>query len=255
MELFGRRIALNCSILVPGRTRLEQPAVAAGAGFDAVEFWWPFDGPEVDDDELAAFARALDRAGTELVAVNLFGGDLAAGDRGITSVPGAEKAFRAALGSALRLADLTGVRVLHSLYGNRVPGTDPAVQDDLGAANLAWAAGRAADAGIRLVVEPLSGIAAYPLRTCADVLAVLDRVGRPDVQLLADVYHLATNGDDPARVIEHHVDRIGHVQLADAPGRGAPGTGTLPLGAYVRRLTALGYRGAVALEHLPVPTR
>jgi hydroxypyruvate isomerase len=103
-----------------------------------------------------------------------------------------------------------------------------------------------------VVLEPLSGVAAYPLKTAADAFAVADRV--PRVALLFDLYHLAVNGDDIAAVIEHHADRIGHVQIADAPGRHEPGTGEVPLRQHLAALDAAGYAGWVGLEYVPSTT-
>ena len=97
----------------------------------------------------------------------------------------------------------------------------------------------------------MSGAPAYPLLTAADALAVIDRTGEPNVALLADLYHLAVNGDDVDKVIADHTDRIGHVQIADAPGRNEPGTGSLPLLAQLTDLRAAGYDGWVGLEYKP----
>ncbi len=97
-------------------------------------------------------------------------------------------------------------------------------------------------------MEPLSGVPGYPLRTAADVIAVLDRVGMPTVRMLADLYHLTVNGDDLARVIEAYTERIGHVQIADAPGRALPERG-IDFHGHLTHLAARGYRGHVSLEY------
>jgi hydroxypyruvate isomerase len=84
---------------------------------------------------------------------------------------------------------------------------------------------------------------------------VIDRVQAaydvPNLGLLADLYHLAVNGDDVDRVIADHTDRVAHVQIADAPGRNEPGTGTLPLDQQLSALAANGYTGWVGLEYKP----
>ena len=109
-----------------------------------------------------------------------------------------------------------------------------------------------------MLVEPVSGADRYPLRTAADALAVIDRVQAaydvPNLGLLADLYHLAVNGDDVDRVIAEHTDRVAHVQIADAPGRNEPGTGTLPLDQQLSALAAQGYDGWVGLEYKPSTT-
>jgi hydroxypyruvate isomerase len=95
----------------------------------------------------------------------------------------------------------------------------------------------------------------YPLLTAADALGIIDRVrqehGVDNLGLLADLYHLAVNGDDVDKVVAEHTDRIAHVQIADAPGRNEPGTGTLPLDEQLAALEAGGYAGWVGLEYKP----
>ena len=108
--------------------------------------------------------------------------------------------------------------------------------------------------GATVLVEPVSGPKPYPLRTAADALAVVDRVraaGAANVGFLCDVYHLATNGDDIDAVLRDHAADIAHVQIADVPGRGEPGTGTLDIVGWLHALRDRGYRGRVSLEYKP----
>ncbi len=122
--------------------------------------------------------------------------------------------------------------------------------------NLRLAAQGVAGIGGTVLVEPVSGSPRYPLLTAADVAAVIDRVtadgGPGNIGLLADLYHLAVNGDDVDAAIATYTGKPGgvaHVQIADAPGRGAPGTGDLPLDRQLADLEAAGYRGWVGLEY------
>ena len=103
-----------------------------------------------------------------------------------------------------------------------------------------------------MLLEPVSGADAYPLKTAADVLAVIDQVkaaGADNIALLADFYHLSVNGDDVDAVIRDHAPDFGHVQIADAPGRGQPGSGELPIAQWIRDAEAGGYDGWVGLEY------
>jgi hydroxypyruvate isomerase len=241
------RWSVNCSILLTDLPLLQRPGAARAAGFDAVEFWWPFASPVPTDAVVDRFARAVEAAGLHLALLNLHGGDMAAGERGIVSRPGRDGEFADHLDVVAGLVTRLGIGVVHALYGNRIDGVDPAEQDEIGAERLA----AAADAlGCPVVVEPLSGLPCYPLRTAADVLVVLERVARPEVRLLADLYHLTVNGDDVAAVIAAHTPRIGHVQIADAPGRHEPGTGEIPIAAHLAALTSAGYAGYVGLEYV-----
>ncbi|MGE3288533.1 MAG: hydroxypyruvate isomerase family protein [Pseudonocardia sp.] len=248
------RYLVNCSILCTDLPVLQRPAAARAAGFEAVEFWWPFAQAVPADPEVDRFEAAVRDAGVALVGLNFFAGDMPAGDRGIVSWPGREAEFRDAVDVAVGIGERLGVRVLNALYGNRLPDTDPARQDELARENLRTAAAAAARIGATVVVEPLSGADRYPLRTADDVVTVLDdlaRAGAGNVGLLADLYHLAVNGEDVGRAITRHRDRIAHVQIADAPGRGEPGTGGLPLSAWIDDLDRGGHQGHVGLEYVP----
>lgn len=244
------RYAANLSILFTELPVLERPAAARAAGFGAVEFWWPFASAVPAREELDAFAIAVQNAGVQLIGLNFFAGDMAAGDRGLVSWVGHEAEYRETVAVAVELADRLGCRSFNALYGNRIDGVEPRAQDELALVNLASAAEAAAGIGAQLVLEPLSGANRYPLRTVADALAVLDALGRDNVRLLADLYHLAVNGDDLA-ALPKHIDRIGHVQIADAPGRHQPGTGSLDLAGHLTDLETAGYAGYVGVEYVP----
>jgi hydroxypyruvate isomerase len=248
---FRARFLVNCSILFPGMPLLRRPQAARDAGFDAIEFWWPFDSPVPSDAEVDAFVGAVGDAGVQLAALNFAGGDMAAGERGLMSDPLQRSAFRDNVDVAVGIADRLGTRMFNALYGNRLTGHDPHAQDDLAADNLAHAAHVAAGIDAVLLLEPLSGIPDYPVRTAADAVAVINRVGIGNIRLLADLYHLRVNGEDLEAVIDGHIGDIGHVQIADAPGRGAPGTGWIDIAGRLRQLHELGYRGYVSLEYAP----
>ncbi|MEU7818840.1 TIM barrel protein [Pseudonocardia sp. NPDC049154] len=243
------RHALNCSIVLNHLPLLERPRAAADAGFDAVEFWWPFPTAAPSDAEVERFARAVEDAGVQLVGLNFAAGDMPAGDRGLVSWPGREQEFRDSVAVAVGLGERLGTRIFNALYGNRIDGRTG--QDELAAENLAHAAKEAERLGASVVVEPLSGADRYPIRTAAQAVAVLDRVGAPNLGLLADLYHLAVNGEDLDAVIARYADRIAHVQLADAPGRHEPGTGELDFDRLLSALDTAGYRGRTALEYVP----
>ncbi|MFL6272296.1 MAG: hydroxypyruvate isomerase family protein [Actinomycetes bacterium] len=249
---------VNCSILFSELPLLERPAAAKEAGFDAVEFWWPFTVAVPPDAEVEAFVHAVGDAGVRLVGLNFFAGDMPGGDRGLVSWPARSGEFRDNVEVTVGIGERLGCRAFNALYGNRVEGADPAAQGDLAVENLAFAGRAAARIGGTALVEPVSGAPRYPLRTAADAVGVIDRVagetGVGNLGLLCDLYHLAVNGDDLDRVITTYGDRVAHVQIADAPGRHEPGTGTLDLDRYLGALTAAGYRGWVGLEYVPSRT-
>ena len=242
------RYDVNVSILLTELPLLQRPQAARDAGFAAIECWWPFDVAVPPDRDVDAFVGAVRDAGVQLVSLNAYGGDLAAGERGLASLPGREAEFRDNLDVAVALLDELDCPTLHVLHGKR-DGSDPARQDELAVQHLRLAVDSARRATV--VVEALSGDERYPVRTAADALRVLDRVG-PDARFLCDVYHLSVNGEDPVAVVRRHADRIGHVQVADAPGRHQPGTGTVDVAGCLAALEDVGYSGWVGLEYTPL---
>lgn len=240
----------NCSILFTEVPLLERPAAARAAGFDAVEFWWPFATAAPPDAEVAGFVRAIRDAGVQLVGLNLAAGDMPAGERGLVSWPGREQELADSVAVAVGIAAELGTSVFNALYGLRLDGVPPQEQDELALANLHHAAQAASAVGARVLLEPVSGAPRYPLRTAADVVGVLDQLD-VRVDLLLDVYHLSVNGDHVGAAIDAHADRIGHVQIADAPGRHEPGSGALDLDSHLQHLERAGYDGWVGLEYSP----
>jgi hydroxypyruvate isomerase len=258
METHGLAFDVNCSILFTELPLLERPAAAAAAGFDAVEFWWPFgDDPVPGDREVDAFLAAIGDAGVALAGLNFAAGNLAEGHRGWLSQPANSVAFRDNIQACVGIAERAGCRVLNALYGNRVDGMTEAEQDGLALANLTIAAQAAAGAGATVVIEALNGYESprYPLLSAASAVAVVDKVqeasGLANVAFLADLYHLGRMGEDLAGVLARHRDKIGHVQIADVPGRGAPGTGETDFGPLFALLAGQGYAGRVGLEYKP----
>ncbi|HEY2062371.1 hydroxypyruvate isomerase family protein [Amycolatopsis sp. NBC_01480] len=241
----------NLSILFTELPLLERAPAARAAGFTAVEFWWPFDAADPRPVEVERFVRSIEQAGVQLTGLNFFAGDMAAGERGLVSWVGREAEFAVSLTIALGIAERLGCRSFNALYGNRIEGVEPSEQDELALVQLGTAAEAAAGIGAQLVLEPLSGMPSHPLKTAADAVAVLDKLGRDNVRLLVDLYHLAVNGDDLDAVIAEHTPRTGHVQIADAPGRHQPGTGELDLEGYLEKLQAAGYDGHVGIEYKP----
>ncbi len=258
MQDHGLRYLANCSMLFTEQPLLQRPRAAKDAGFDAVEFWWPWpEQPTPGDAEVAAFVSAVRDAGVQLVGLNFFAGDLAGPDCGVLSIPDRAAQFRDNLDVAVGIGEQLGVSAFNALYGNRVDGVAPEDQDQLGREMLGRAADAAASIGATVLVEPVSGPKPYPLRTGADAAAVVQAVrgeGHANVGFLCDLFHLANNGDDVAAAIAAYSDKTAHVQIADCPGRGEPGTGQLDLDGLLGDLAARGYDGWVGLEYKPTTT-
>lgn len=240
---------VNSSILLTDLPLIDRPQAVASAGFTRAEFWWPFPTPTPTDAEIQEFVAALKNAGVQLTGLNFYAGDMPGGERGVLSQPARSEEFRANIDAVVKIARATGCTAFNALYGNRLDGEDAAEQDRVGVENLQRAADAVAPLGGVVLLEPVSGTEAYPLKTAADALAIIEKVGRDNVKLLADFYHLAVNGDDVERVIEDHAADFGHIQIADNPGRNEPGTGELPLEKWIDRSRELGYHGVIGLEY------
>ena len=192
---------------------------------------------------------AIRDAGVQLSGLNFFAGDMPAGDRGLVSWVGREAEFRDNIDVVVGIGDQLGCRAFNALYGLRSDDVAAEAADELGVENLRLAADRIARIDGTVLLEPVSGAPAYPLKTAADAIAVIERVGADNVKLLADFYHLAVNGDDVAAVVAQHATDFGHIQIADDPGRGQPGSGELPLDDWLAGASAGGYQGYVGLEY------
>ena len=247
----------NCSLLFTEEPLLRRPAAARAAGFGAVEFWWPFATPVPADREVDAFVAAVEEAGVALVGLNFFAGDLAGPDCGVLSIPGRAGQFRDNIDVVAGIGGRLGVRGFNALYGNRVDGVDPDAQDELAAESITLAAKAVAGFGGTVLIEPVSGreaLSAAHGRRRGGRGPARRAAGAANVGYLCDLYHLASNGDDIDAAIDAHTDLAAHVQIADAPGRGEPGSGQLDLDRYLAALAGRGYRGWVSLEYKPTGT-
>jgi len=258
-DWLDQRWTVNLSILFTDLPLTERPAAAAALGFDAAELWWTLDGPTPPEKELDAVRRAFSDAGVQLTGLNFDAGNMAGGDKGLVCRPADRQRFRDNIAVAVELANSLGCRALNALYGNRPADVPVEVQDQLALENLVLAAHAAAGIGAVVLVEALNAPEApqYGLLSSADAVAVVDAVnevtGLGNAKFLADLYHLARGGEDPAKAVDAYADRIGHVQLADNPGRGYPGSGSLDFPALLGRLDAVGYQGYIGLEYKALP--
>lgn len=256
MRYRGHRLSANVSLLFAELPYIDRFAAAREAGFELVESWWPFAVPDPDPDLVDAFVTAIDKADVSLSALNFFAGDMAAGQRGLACVPDRQDELAANVEVVVRIAERTGCRQFNLLYGQLDDRWSRAEQEDTAVAAISSAAAAVAAVGGTVLLEPLSkGLnGAYPLLTADDVGALLGGPLRqvPNVSLLFDTFHLGNNGTDLVAAASELGGGLAHVQIADSPGRGEPGTGRLPLDATLDALRRAGYGGVVACEYRPV---
>jgi hydroxypyruvate isomerase len=241
------KFCANVSTLFKEVAFLDRFERAARAGFRAVEFWWPA-GESLDE-----VASAIDDAGVEVALMNFDAGDMPSGDRGLAGVPERSAEFRANVPVALELAQRIGAPRLNALVGLEQSPSTREAQLAHGAENVAWAAEEAASIGADVTIEPVNRYDNGPvlLSTTREAIAFMDAVDRPNVRLQYDVFHMQRSEGNLASTIRELAPRIGHIQVADAPGRGEPGTGEIHYPYVLDAIEATGYDGWIGLEYNP----
>lgn len=246
------KIAANISMLFTELPLLERIGAAAAAGFDGVEVQFPYEVPA------ALFQEALERSGMPLVLFNLPAGDLMSGGSGLAAVPARQAEFDAALREALAYAAMVRPMCVNVLPG-RLPG---GVSREQALATLTTNLRKAAEAfrmlGIRVLSEAINPLdmPGFLINTPEHLDGLLRAVDHPNCLAQFDLYHMARQGLDIEAGIHLLAGRIGHVQFADCPGRGEPGSGVLDFPALLVCLSSAPYSGWMGAEYkASVPMR
>jgi len=226
---------------------LERFGRAKDAGFAAVECWWP------SGEDLALVELAVSESGLRVTGLNFDAGDMPAGDRGLLADPDRQAVFRENVPVALGIAGRLDCRYLNALVGLRLPAVS--LEDQLGLAreNVAWAADQAAAQDAVILIEALNTFenGPYLLSSTKAAAEFIRSVGRPNVKLQYDVYHMQRMEGNLTTSLRKHLPDIAHVQVADSPGRGEPGTGEIHYPYLFRQLEEMGYEGYIGLEYRP----
>jgi hydroxypyruvate isomerase len=241
------RLAANLSMMFNEVPFLDRFAAARKAGFDAVEFLFPYEFPA------AELRRRLDDNGLTQALFNMPPGDWAKGDRGVASLPGRQGEFREGVKLALEYAAALNCKLVHAMAGIVPQGVSLVTAGSLYAANLAWAAEQAIAGGVKLAIEPINhrDMPGFFLNTEAQGAAVVEAIGRDRIGLQFDVYHCQTTEGDITKRMEALLPVIVHMQIADVPARNEPGTGEIGWKYVFKRMDELGYAGWVGCEYRP----
>ncbi len=244
------RFAANLTMLfteVPFLDRFER---AAQAGFKAVEFLFPY---AFSAEETKA---RLDAHGLQLVLHNLPAGNWDGGDRGIACQPERVDEFRSGVATAIRYAGVLGVTQLNCLAGKAPAGVSDALLRQTFVDNLRFAAQALKQAGLRLLIEPINtfDIPGFYLNRTAQALSILHEVGADNLFVQYDIYHAQRMEGELAATLQKHLAQIGHIQLADNPGRNEPGSGEINYTFLLAHLDRIGYDGWVGCEYKPATT-
>lgn len=243
--------AANLSMLWDGLPLARRCERASKAGFGAIELWWP------GAAEAAQLPALTARWNVRLALLNFDAGDMAAGDRGLAGDPSRRDVLRANVPQALVIARACGCPRLNLLLGLRREEYSLEEQMDCAADNVTWAAGLAAQAGCEVMIEATNPMDHGPvlLTTTAAAAAFIARVGRPNVRLQYDVYHMQRTEGDLVTTMNAYWPLIGHIQVADVPGRHEPGTGEINYPFVLDHIASQGYQGAIGLEYRPSTPR
>ena len=241
------RFCANLTMMFNEHAFLDRFAAAAKAGFQAVEFLFPYDHPAAD------IRARLDDNGLQQILFNMPPGDWSAGERGLASLPGRSDAFRDGVKRALDYATVFETKRLHCMAGVVPPGVAHGTAASLYAANLTWACEQAKAAGVLVVIEPINhrDMPGFFLNTTDQGAAVVEAIGRDRLALLFDVYHCQVTEGDVTSRMSSLLPQIGHIQIADVPARNEPGTGELNWRYIFGRMDAVGYDGWVGCEYRP----
>jgi hydroxypyruvate isomerase len=241
------KFAANLSMMFGDMNFLDRFAAARAARFDAVEFLFPY------AFEPEQIAKRLARHQLQLVLFNLPAGDWAAGERGLACDPRRAAEFEDSVALALDYADDLGVRQLHCLAGKIPPNVPRERAHEVYVANLKLAAAACRAHGVRLLIEPINtfDMPGYFLSGTRQALGIIDEVGADNLFLQYDIYHMQRMEGELANTLRANLARIGHIQIADTPGRHQPGTGEINYPFLFGLLDEIGYDGWIGCEYIP----
>lgn len=239
------QFSANLSMLFTELPLVQRFHAARQAGFSAVEIQFPYELPVAD------LQRLLQDNQLKLVLINLPAGDLMRGGNGLACVPGREADFRLAVEQALRYAWALEVPAVNVLAGRLAGGVSRDQALDTLQANLQFAVEKLSGVGISTCIEAINcyDIPGFLLNTAEDMRQMLARVAHPSLQMQVDLYHMARMQEDLPTLLQQDWRLIGHIQFADTPGRGAPGSGELPFAHLFKQIAALPYSGYCGAEY------
>ncbi len=241
------KFAANLSLMFNELGFLERFAAARAAGFDAVEFLFPY---ACEPEQIMG---RLQRYKLQLVLHNFPPGDWAAGDRGFACDPRRMQEFQDSVELGLDYTLELGVPRLHCMAGKLPPNVAPERAHATFVTNLRFAAEAAARHGIEVLIEPINDrdIPGYFLTGSSQAAGIIAECGMDNLFLQYDFYHMQRMEGDLADKLRRHLPIIRHIQLADVPGRHEPGTGEINFPFLLRLLDELGYDGWVGCEYIP----
>jgi hydroxypyruvate isomerase len=226
---------------------LDRFEAAARAGFSGVEFLFPY---EYSPEEVAGTAK---EAGVQIVLFNMPAGNWAAGERGLTGLPGREQEFRDNVAKAMTYAKALGVPRIHAMAGIAPAGADQATCKTTLIANLKYAAAELAKHDLTLLLEAINtrDMPGFLVNTQRDSHAICEAVGAPNMKMQMDLYHMQVMEGDLATSLKYYAPHCGHIQIAGCPERNEPDTGEVRYEYLFKLIDQIGYEGWLGCEYRP----
>jgi hydroxypyruvate isomerase len=240
------KFAPNLTMLFNDSPFLERFARARACGFEYVEFQFPY------EHKIEHVQHALKENDLKVVLFNMPPGNWAAGERGLASLPDRQEAFRESVGYAIEWASALGAPRMNCLAGNRDANVPLEEQKRALVENLRYAASEFERNGIALGIEHLNpnDMPNFLLPTPSSAFEIQEKVAHPNLLVQYDVYHAQRTEGELANTLARNLPRIGHIQIADNPGRHQPLTGEINYAFLLRFLEGIGYKHFVGLEYL-----
>lgn len=240
----------NLSLLFTEVELIDRFKTAKQAGFNAVEIQFPY------DLSATAIKDKLDEYGLKLVLFNVAAADLLQGGEGLACVPEKQDQFKEAVAQAVNYAELLKPEAINVLPGRCLDSSRLVQYLETFNENLCFAVEALSPLGIKTVFEAINtrDMPGFILHSGAQMLEVLDQLNRDGLFMQYDIYHMLMMGEKPETFIAEHADKIGHIQFADCPGRGQPGTGQVDFDRIFSAIESSGYSGWVGAEYKPVGT-
>ena len=242
------KFSANLSLLFTEVELIDRFKAAKDCGFDAVEIQFPYDLPA------KTIRQALDKYQLKLVLFNVDAGDLLQGGEGLAAVPEKQVEFKQAIEKAVAYAKILKPNVINILAGRCLEASKKALYLEIFKNNLRYALNSFSPLSIKTVFEAINvyDMPRFIVDNSLQMLEIQREINHPDLLIQYDIYHMQRMGENCAEIMIHHANNIGHIQFADAPGRGQPGTGAIDFKAIFSAIESSGYQNWVGAEYNPI---
>lgn len=239
--------AVNLSTIFTEVPFIERFKKAKDAGFSFVECQFPYEEP------LRRVQRVLNNNSLSMALINMPAGNWAQGERGLAIFPDRVEEFKQALNLALQYAFALKSPNIHCMAGVLSPGQSREEARKIYLENLKYAGRKTAELGLTLLIEPINpyDMPGYFLSDIDEAVKIIKEVNLPNVRLQFDFYHIERMYGNSLELFKKYFRLIGHVQIADYPGRHEPGTGSMDYEKIFSEISRLGYKRPIGLEYIP----